>query len=167
MHMSSESYFPFMRSKYFACISSIVSACCMFRPCRLYFFALGMYLLMFNSGTPLYDVIWAQMDMCLVLYSYSVSHFLCPLSGRPGFATIYNNTKSSDSDGPRAGRPGFDFSFLHNVQTVSGAQWVPGALSSRIERQVREADHSHPSSAEVKNGGAIPPLPDESSRRGA
>jgi hypothetical protein len=29
-----------------------------------------------------------------------------------------------------------------------------------IKRQGCEADHSPPSSAEVKNGGAIPPLPD-------
>jgi hypothetical protein len=30
-------------------------------------------------------------------------------------------------------------------------QWVPGALSLGVKRQDREADHSHPSSAEVKN----------------
>jgi hypothetical protein len=33
-------------------------------------------------------------------------------------------------------------------------QWVPG-----VKLQGREADHSPPSSAEVKNGGAIPSLP--------
>jgi hypothetical protein len=37
-------------------------------------------------------------------------------------------------------------------------QWVPG-----IKRQGREADRSPPSSAEVNNGGAIPPLPHMSS----
>jgi hypothetical protein len=30
-------------------------------------------------------------------------------------------------------------------------QWVPGALSQEVKRQGREADHSCPSSAEVKN----------------
>jgi hypothetical protein len=30
-------------------------------------------------------------------------------------------------------------------------QWVPGALSLGVKRPVREADHSPPSSAEVKN----------------
>jgi hypothetical protein len=30
-------------------------------------------------------------------------------------------------------------------------QWVPGALSLGVKRSGREADHSHPSSAEVKN----------------
>jgi hypothetical protein len=37
-------------------------------------------------------------------------------------------------------------------------QWVPKALYQGIKRMRREADQSHPSSAEVKNGGAIPPL---------
>jgi hypothetical protein len=30
-------------------------------------------------------------------------------------------------------------------------QWVPGALSLGVKRPGREADHLHPSSAEVKN----------------
>jgi hypothetical protein len=38
-------------------------------------------------------------------------------------------------------------------------QWVPGAASLRVQRRGREADHSPKSSAEVKNGGATPPLP--------
>jgi hypothetical protein len=39
-------------------------------------------------------------------------------------------------------------------------QWVPGALSLEVKRQGREADHSPPTSVEVKNGGAgIFPLP--------
>jgi hypothetical protein len=37
-------------------------------------------------------------------------------------------------------------------------RWVLGALSTGIKRQEREVDQSPPSSAEVKNGGAIPPL---------
>jgi hypothetical protein len=32
------------------------------------------------------------------------------------------------------------------------------ALSSGVKRQVREADHSPPSGAAVKNDGAAPPL---------
>jgi hypothetical protein len=39
--------------------------------------------------------------------------------------------------------------------------WILGPLSW----PGREADHSPPSSAEVKNGGAIPPLPHTSSLR--
>jgi hypothetical protein len=56
------------------------------------------------------------------------------------------------------------YSTLHSVQTGSGApqppsQWVPSALSPRVKRPRSEADLSPKSSAEVKNGGAIPPLP--------
>jgi hypothetical protein len=38
-------------------------------------------------------------------------------------------------------------------------QWVPGALSLGVKRPGSEADHSLPSSAEVKVSGAIPPFP--------
>jgi hypothetical protein len=51
-----------------------------------------------------------------------------------------------------------DFSLFHIVQTGSGAQSYPmriGALSPGVERPGREADHSHPSSAVVKNDEAI------------
>jgi hypothetical protein len=35
-------------------------------------------------------------------------------------------------------------------------QWMPMALSPGVKRQVREADHSRLSSAEVKNARIIP-----------
>jgi hypothetical protein len=38
-------------------------------------------------------------------------------------------------------------------------QRVSRALSLAVKRQERESDHSPPSSSEIKNGGAIPPLP--------
>jgi hypothetical protein len=38
-------------------------------------------------------------------------------------------------------------------------QWVTGALSLGVKRQGREVDHSPPSSAEVKKGGAVPHSP--------
>jgi hypothetical protein len=38
-------------------------------------------------------------------------------------------------------------------------KWVLGVLSSGVKRQGRKADKSPPSSAKVKNGGSIPPLP--------
>jgi hypothetical protein len=55
------------------------------------------------------------------------------------------------------------FTALHNVETASGdtkppIQWVPGASSLGVRRQGHDADHSPPSSAELKNGGPIPPL---------
>jgi hypothetical protein len=37
--------------------------------------------------------------------------------------------------------------------------WVPKALSTKVKRLGREAEQSPPSSVEVKNGGALPPLP--------
>jgi hypothetical protein len=43
-------------------------------------------------------------------------------------------------------------------------QWVvPGVLYPGVKRPVREADHSPPSGAQAKDGGAIPPLPHMSS----
>jgi hypothetical protein len=38
-------------------------------------------------------------------------------------------------------------------------QWVPGALSLGAKRPRREADHSPPSSAEVKNAWSYTPIP--------
>jgi hypothetical protein len=38
-------------------------------------------------------------------------------------------------------------------------QWLPGALSVRVERPGRETGHSPPSNAEVKKSGDIPLLP--------
>jgi hypothetical protein len=77
--------------------------------------------------------------------------------------------RSRGSDGLGAGRSGFDsqqghnFSLLRSVQTDSGADPAPytmgtvGVFHLGLKRQGPEADHSPPSSAEVKNGEAIPP----------
>jgi hypothetical protein len=46
-----------------------------------------------------------------------------------------------------------NYYLLHNVQTVSGA------LSQGVMRPESEADHSSPSSAELKKGEAISQLP--------
>jgi hypothetical protein len=39
--------------------------------------------------------------------------------------------------------------------TQPSTQWVPWAVSPRVKRLGRVADHSPPSSAEIKNGGAV------------
>jgi hypothetical protein len=57
-----------------------------------------------------------------------------------------------------------NFSLHHRVQNVSGAtqhplQWVQGALSLGIKRPERKADHSPPSSAEVKNAWSYTSTP--------
>jgi hypothetical protein len=78
------------------------------------------------------------------------------------------------SDGLRAGWPGFDSQHgkIFLFSTASRAALGPNqppiqrilvALSAEVKRPGREADHSLPSSAEVKKGGAIPPLPNMSS----
>jgi hypothetical protein len=41
--------------------------------------------------------------------------------------------------------------FFSLVPTQPPIQWVPGAISPRVKRSGREADHSPPTSAEVKN----------------
>jgi len=66
--------------------------------------------------------------------------------------------------GLRAGRPDFSsqqgWGFFFLLTTASRSflrptqpliQWMPGVLSPRVKRSGREADHSPPSSAEVKN----------------
>jgi hypothetical protein len=45
--------------------------------------------------------------------------------------------------------------------------WVPGVLSSDVKQPGRETDHPPPSSAEVKNSRAIPPIPHTLSSRDA
>jgi hypothetical protein len=59
-------------------------------------------------------------------------------------------------------RPVFDFlqckMFLHGAKTDTGAHQVSYPMGAGIMRQVHEADHPLPSSAEVQKRGAIPPL---------
>jgi hypothetical protein len=49
--------------------------------------------------------------------------------------------------------------FLHRAQTGYGAHPVSYPMSTGGSVSGGKADHSPPSSAEVKKGGAIPPLP--------
>jgi hypothetical protein len=74
-----------------------------------------------------------------------------------------------------SGRPVFDsrqgqdilLYFAASRQALSSTQppvqWVSGASTLDVKVPVLEADRSKPSSAEVKNGGAIPPRPHMSS----
>jgi hypothetical protein len=70
-------------------------------------------------------------------------------------------------------RRGFEiFLFTTAFKTVLGPtqppiKWVPGALSLGVKRPGREADHSPPSSAEVKNAWNYTSTPNTSSWRGA
>jgi hypothetical protein len=83
------------------------------------------------------------------------------------------------SDGLRAGRPEFDSPqgqeiFLYSTasrpavgSTQPPMQWVLESVSPGLRRSGHEADHSPLSVAEIKNGGAIPPLLHMSSWHGA
>jgi hypothetical protein len=76
-----------------------------------------------------------------------------------------------DGRGSSLGRvKGFLFSIASRPAlrpTHSLIPWVLGALSQEVKRPGREADHSSSSSAEVRNGGAIPSLSRKSSWRSA
>jgi hypothetical protein len=65
-----------------------------------------------------------------------------------------------------------DFSLFYSIQTSPGVHpgtytMGIGALSPGVKRLRREANHAPPSSAKVKNAGAVSPLPHMSSWRGA
>jgi hypothetical protein len=104
-----------------------------------------------------------------------MQHVTCEDSS---FHSSCNSTKHSapkfiiNMSGLRGGRSGFDSRqglgiFLFATAstpdlepTLLHIKWEPGVLSPRVKRPGREADHSRPSSAEVKNVcGAIPPFP--------
>jgi hypothetical protein len=57
-----------------------------------------------------------------------------------------------------------NFSLNHRVQNGLGPtqpliQWVPGAISLGVKRPGREADHSPPSSAEIKHAWSYTSTP--------
>jgi hypothetical protein len=52
-----------------------------------------------------------------------------------------------------------DFSLPHSFQTGSGTHPTSYPMVPGVKWPRREADHSTPASAQVKNGGARPPLP--------
>jgi hypothetical protein len=62
------------------------------------------------------------------------------------------------------------FSTAHRLalgRTHPPIRWVPGTVYPGVKRPWCEADKSPPSSAEVKNGRAVSPLPHKYSRRSA
>jgi hypothetical protein len=81
--------------------------------------------------------------------------------------------QSLDSDGLRARRPWQEICLFSTVsKTGSGLYSAScpvgtGCSLPGVKRPGREAGHSPLSRTEVKNGGAIPPLPHASSWRGA
>jgi hypothetical protein len=106
-----------------------------------------------------------------MIFNYDSLHFNVTdlsLCSKCSYIYIYDN------DLIRPVCPGFDSQQGKNIlfftasrptlgPTQPPIQWISGAISPDAKRPGREADQSHPSSAEVKNGGAIPPLPHMSS----
>jgi hypothetical protein len=102
------------------------------------------------------------MELTLVPDSKLPQRFtICVGSARVAVGSVSGDGLNSPGSISRHGQ---NFSPLHSVQTSSGAYPMStGASLSRfppgVKRSGREADHSPPSNAEVKNGGAVPPLP--------
>jgi hypothetical protein len=67
----------------------------------------------------------------------------------------YRMVRNRYSDRLWAGRSRFN----SQLTLESTQPWVPPALYLGVKWQCREADHSPPSSVEVKKGGATPPSP--------
>jgi hypothetical protein len=100
---------------------------------------------------------------CFTAATDTVQKF--PPPPAPGFENLFVYIRTRDSDWLRAGWPtgrrlspgkGKNFLFSTSFRPVLGPtqphiQWVPGVLLQRVKRQEREADHSPPTSAEVKN----------------
>jgi hypothetical protein len=93
--------------------------------------------------------------LCVKSANYEVSYYVSKSQDSSvGIATDYRSDDRIIGVQIPAGAG--NFSFRHSDQTGSGPtqpqmQWVPGALSPGVKRPGREADHSPPSSTEVKN----------------
>jgi predicted heme/steroid binding protein len=86
-----------------------------------------------------------------------------------GELSRYNNGLEGQFPIPATGKV---FSLFHSFRTVTGTHTGPyligtGSSFPGLKRPGREVDRSPPSSAEVKNGGAISALPRTSSWHGA
>jgi hypothetical protein len=105
---------------------------------------------------------WLRQDT--KLYHRNQNWYINISETRAGIATRY---------GLQAGRQGFhsrqeQIIFLFSAAsrpamgfTQPPIQWRTGALSPGVKWPGREADHSHPPSTEVDNGGTIAPLADQ------
>jgi hypothetical protein len=93
-------------------------------------------------------------------------HYTCRLTYKNSMQVGAQEDRTKWEGGVRIWS-GRDKRFFSTPQSP-GRLWGPlsllsngyrGALFPGVKRLGREADHSPPSSSEVKNGGAVPPLP--------
>jgi hypothetical protein len=101
-----------------------------------------------NVNCPKSIVDWSSSSYYVVWIIWDLSLYAYGLDGR---YSIPGSSKRLFFLFSTASRPAL-------VPTQTAIQWVPGALSSAVKVPLCESDHSPPSSAEVKSGGAIPPL---------
>jgi hypothetical protein len=77
-----------------------------------------------------------------------------------GYVQLSRNRNSSVDISDVFATVGQDFfSTRHRPNRLYGSPSLSPGTSPRAQRQGREADHSPPFSDQVKNGEAIPPLP--------
>jgi hypothetical protein len=120
-----------------------------------------------SVSLPIHAYSVSEIDFDFLFSVSRCSVFWCPVQNVTYDTKIMNREKKKENqNGPvsiatslRAGRPDFDFrkelslllfATVDLLPTQPPIQWVPGALSPRAKRPGREADHSLPSSAEVK-----------------
>jgi hypothetical protein len=127
-----------------------------------------LYLITHNSvfyATSLTSAEITTWSTCVRL-AYRFTHIIIYIWRRPSVAETCrrlsgDTTKISDA----AVKPCIlCVCLLHSVQTGSWAQTTSYPNGTEIplpgvKRRRREADHSPPANAEIKNDGAIPPLP--------
>jgi hypothetical protein len=104
-----------------------------------------------------------MVDISNFIFYFFISHYNCSVGVAMGYGL--------DGRGSISGRVKvFLFSTASRPAlgpTRSRIQRIPGTFFPGVKRPGREANHSPPTNTEVKNGGAILPLPHISSRRTA
>jgi hypothetical protein len=108
---------------------------------------------------PCYDDVWGSGSIVTRIINFGTKRRY-----RDGIARSVLRLAVGCTAGVQFPAGASDFSLLHSDHTGCGAHPASYAVDASgsflgVKQSVREADHSPPSAAEVKDGGAIPPLP--------
>jgi hypothetical protein len=115
-----------------------------------------VYLLFCTSLLYVLLIIYIHSTLCLHGGPWRRKIFLCLILNQNSSAGIATDS-GQDGQGSIPSRA--RVSLLHSVHTGSGAQPAFRPLGAETSFSGGKADHTPPSTAEVKNSGAIPPLP--------